>query len=85
MTELAVFKDEYYDKNNECMEFYFTCPRVNKTLRVVQYSADSWEDLSEVYQNFLTENATIACIYADKKLSAVQREELIKGLNNEPT
>ena len=85
MTELAVFKHEYYDETNQCMEFYFTCPRVNKTLRVAQYSVDSWEDLSEVHQNFLAENATIACIYADKKLSAVQREELIKGLNNEPT
>jgi len=81
--ELAVFKDEYYDESNQCTEFYFTCPRVNKTMRLVQYSIHKWEELPKEIQIFLTENATVACIYADKSLSAQQREAMIKELQNE--
>ena len=73
--EVAVFKDQYYDEINKCTEFYFTCPTVGKTLRVGQYSTHKWEELPKTLQLFLTENATIGCIYADKSLSALEREE----------
>jgi len=81
--ELAVFKNEYYDEKNNCMELYFTWPRRAKTLRVVTSSKESWYDMSELQQQFLTKTASIGCIHADNYLTITQKEVMLKEIDDD--
>jgi hypothetical protein len=82
LIELATYKSEYWDEENQQLELYFHCPRANKTLRLCQLTGpNTWEEYPEEIKHFLVKEASIGCLFADKNISAIERENIIKEIS----